>query len=119
MTKLTTRHEENLFDRVAQIIEAARGTIARSVNSAMVNAYWLVGREIVEVEQSRQRRAPRLEEQRPQVLAHHPVQHRLLRPARLPVPPQRRPRRALPVLVEVALPRPGAGRRPGASARRG
>lgn len=42
---------------MAQIIEAARGTVARSVNSAMVNAYWLVGQEIVEVEQSGRRRA--------------------------------------------------------------
>jgi predicted nuclease of restriction endonuclease-like (RecB) superfamily len=57
MTKLTIRDEEALFDRAAQIIEAARGHVARSVNSAMVNGYWLVGREIVEIEQRGQRRA--------------------------------------------------------------
>jgi predicted nuclease of restriction endonuclease-like (RecB) superfamily len=44
------RPEEQLFERVAGIIESARGHVARSVNSVMVNAYWLVGREIAEDE---------------------------------------------------------------------
>jgi len=57
MTKLADRREENLFKRVAEIIEAARGHVARTVNSAMVHAYWLIGREIVEVEQHGKRRA--------------------------------------------------------------
>jgi predicted nuclease of restriction endonuclease-like (RecB) superfamily len=57
MTKLANRREEELFKRVAEIIEAARGHIARSVNSAMVHAYWLIGREIVEVEQHGKERA--------------------------------------------------------------
>ena len=43
--------EDGLFARVVDIIEAARGHVARSVNTAMVQAYWLIGREIVEVEQ--------------------------------------------------------------------
>ena len=51
MTKLANRREEALFERVGEIIEAARGRVARTVNSAMVHAYWLIGREIVEVEQ--------------------------------------------------------------------
>jgi predicted nuclease of restriction endonuclease-like (RecB) superfamily len=46
-----------LFSRVVEIIEAARGQVARSVNSAMVHAYWRVGREIVEVEQQGESRA--------------------------------------------------------------
>jgi len=57
MAKLTDRRQEELFRRVAEIIEAARGHVARTVNSAMVHAYWLIGREIVEVEQQGRRRA--------------------------------------------------------------
>jgi predicted nuclease of restriction endonuclease-like (RecB) superfamily len=57
MTKLTDRREDALFKRVAEIIEAARGHVARTVNSAMVHAYWLIGREIVEVEQHGKERA--------------------------------------------------------------
>jgi len=43
--------------RVVDIIVAARGHVARSVNTAMVQAYWLIGREIVEVEQHGEKRA--------------------------------------------------------------
>ena len=43
--------------RVVDIIEAARGHVTRSVNTAMVQAYWLIGREIVEVEQRGEKRA--------------------------------------------------------------
>ncbi len=57
MTKLAERREDALFKRVAEIIEAARGHVARTVNSAMVHAYWLIGREIVEVEQDGKERA--------------------------------------------------------------
>jgi predicted nuclease of restriction endonuclease-like (RecB) superfamily len=46
-----------LFARTVQIIEAARGHVVRSVNTAMVQAYWLIGREIVEVEQHGEQRA--------------------------------------------------------------
>jgi predicted nuclease of restriction endonuclease-like (RecB) superfamily len=48
------KHPENtnnLFDRVAAILEQARSNVIRSVNSQMVIAYWLIGREIVEEEQ--------------------------------------------------------------------
>ena len=37
----------NLFDRVAAILEQARGNVVRAVNTNMVLAYWLIGREIV------------------------------------------------------------------------
>jgi hypothetical protein len=57
MPKIARVREENLYKRVVEIIEAARGHVARSVNSAMVHAYWLIGREIVEVEQQGKRRA--------------------------------------------------------------
>jgi len=52
-----TREHDDLYERVAEILEAARGQVARTVNTAMVHAYWLVGREIVEVEQRGQARA--------------------------------------------------------------
>jgi hypothetical protein len=42
-----TRTEAALSERVAEILEAARAGAARSVNVAMVRAYWLIGREIV------------------------------------------------------------------------
>ncbi|HOE64292.1 MAG TPA: PDDEXK nuclease domain-containing protein [Candidatus Sumerlaeota bacterium] len=37
-----------LFDRIVSILEQARGNVARAVNTNMVLAYWLIGREIVE-----------------------------------------------------------------------
>jgi hypothetical protein len=37
----------NLFDRVVQILEQARSNVVQSVNTNMVTAYWLIGREIV------------------------------------------------------------------------
>jgi predicted nuclease of restriction endonuclease-like (RecB) superfamily len=36
-----------LFDRVATILDEARSSVVRAVNSRMVLAYWLIGREIV------------------------------------------------------------------------
>ena len=38
----------SLMDRVISILEQARTNVARAVNSNMVIAYWLIGREIVE-----------------------------------------------------------------------
>lgn len=46
-----------LFGRVRVILDAARTGIARTVNTTQVLANWLVGREIVEEEQSGERRA--------------------------------------------------------------
>ncbi len=40
--------DTSLFDRVASILEQARGNVVRAVNTNMVLAYWLIGREIVE-----------------------------------------------------------------------
>jgi len=57
MTEPIQAREEGLFQRVTEIIEAARGHVARTVNSAMVHAYWLIGHEIVEVEQHGRERA--------------------------------------------------------------
>ena len=46
-----------LFERVASILEAARAETVRAVNSRMVFAYWLIGREIVEELQEGDERA--------------------------------------------------------------
>jgi predicted nuclease of restriction endonuclease-like (RecB) superfamily len=46
-----------LFDRVAQILEQARGNVVRAVNTNMVHAYWLIGREIVQELQGGEERA--------------------------------------------------------------
>ncbi len=51
------RTELKLFERIVQIVEDARAHVTRTVNTAMVHAYWLIGREIVEVEQGGERRA--------------------------------------------------------------
>jgi predicted nuclease of restriction endonuclease-like (RecB) superfamily len=48
---------DQLYGRIAQILEQARGQVARTVNTAMVHAYWHIGREIVEVEQAGSARA--------------------------------------------------------------
>jgi hypothetical protein len=37
-----------LFDRVASILDQTRKNVVRTVNTNMVLAYWLIGREIVE-----------------------------------------------------------------------
>ncbi|MFA5780125.1 MAG: PDDEXK nuclease domain-containing protein [Elusimicrobiota bacterium] len=49
--------KNNLFLRISQIIESARGIISRTVNSEMVTAYWLIGKEIVNEEQKGSARA--------------------------------------------------------------
>ena len=46
-----------VFGDVSKIIDAARESAARSVNAAMTAAYWLIGRRVVEFEQSGAERA--------------------------------------------------------------
>lgn len=48
---------DSLFQRVVSILEQARSNVARSVNTNMVIAYWLIGREIVEEIQEGKERA--------------------------------------------------------------
>ena len=48
---------DGLFQRVAAILDQARGNVARSVNTNMVLAYWLIGREIVQELQGGDERA--------------------------------------------------------------
>lgn len=54
---MMTRKPAPLYNRVREIIESAHSGAARSVNTAQVAAYWLIGREIVEEEQKGRRRA--------------------------------------------------------------
>jgi hypothetical protein len=46
-----------LLERVVAILEEARAQVVRSVNNAMVLAYWHVGRELVEFHQGGAERA--------------------------------------------------------------
>jgi predicted nuclease of restriction endonuclease-like (RecB) superfamily len=47
----------DLFGRVASILDQARAGVVRAVNSQMVQAYWLIGREIVQEIQGGKERA--------------------------------------------------------------
>jgi hypothetical protein len=49
--------EYNLLSDIKQVIEQARTQVKPTVNSAMVQAYWQIGRLIVEDEQQGQTRA--------------------------------------------------------------
>lgn len=55
-TDATAVYDATLTD-VADILDAARSAAARSVNSIITAAYWLVGRRIVEYEQGGAERA--------------------------------------------------------------
>ena len=48
---------QSVFGEVSGIIDAARRSAARSVNAVMTAAYWLIGRYVVEFEQSGEERA--------------------------------------------------------------
>ena len=47
-TPKQTAQDKSLLDRVVLILEQARTNVVRAVNSNMVTAYWLIGREIVQ-----------------------------------------------------------------------
>ncbi|MBQ9682356.1 MAG: DUF1016 family protein [Neisseriaceae bacterium] len=42
------QNENNFYNEIKQILETARGRVYRVVNFAMVEAYWLIGKRIVE-----------------------------------------------------------------------
>ncbi|MBT3369085.1 MAG: DUF1016 domain-containing protein [Nitrospina sp.] len=48
---------KKIFDRVVSILEQARANVVKAVNSHMVIAYWLIGREIVQEIQHGEERA--------------------------------------------------------------
>ncbi|MHB9026403.1 MAG: PDDEXK nuclease domain-containing protein [Armatimonadota bacterium] len=55
--KVPAATPDPLFDRIVAILEQARGNVVRAVNTNMVLAYWLIGREIVEDVQRGKERA--------------------------------------------------------------
>ena len=57
MTKKNTIKHNSIYNRIREIIESTRNKIVRTVNYEMVQAYWLIGREIVEEEQKGKERA--------------------------------------------------------------
>ena len=56
-TDIQQKNNDSLFSRVVTILENARSNVVRSVNSNMVLAYWLIGREIVQELQEGKERA--------------------------------------------------------------
>lgn len=56
-SELITVSGDGLMDRVVSILEQARANVVRAVNSNMVIAYWLIGREIVQELQQGEYRA--------------------------------------------------------------
>ena len=46
-----------MYERIRQILDSARSSAARSVNTTQVAANWLIGREIVEEEQRGKKRS--------------------------------------------------------------
>lgn len=46
--KISAVKPDALFDRIVSILEQVRGNVVRAVNTNMVLAYWLIGREIVQ-----------------------------------------------------------------------
>jgi predicted nuclease of restriction endonuclease-like (RecB) superfamily len=59
-TKAASHPEKEMtliYERIKEILELARASVARTVNTTQVTANWLIGREIVEEEQQGERRA--------------------------------------------------------------
>ena len=56
-TNVPTGHYDSILGDISNVIDTARRSAARSVNSIMTAAYWLVGRRIVESEQKGEKRA--------------------------------------------------------------
>jgi len=56
-TNVPTGHYGSILGDISNVIDTARRSASRSVNSIMTAAYWLVGRRIVESEQKGEKRA--------------------------------------------------------------
>jgi predicted nuclease of restriction endonuclease-like (RecB) superfamily len=52
-----TEDATTIYERIREILQSAKVTVSRSVNTTQVVANWLIGREIVEEEQRGKRRA--------------------------------------------------------------
>ena len=57
MTKLLSTSFDGFYERIREILEVARIKVYRTANIEMLQAYWNVGREIVEEEQKGRDRA--------------------------------------------------------------
>lgn len=57
-TQLTKSGIDSVYSRIKFIIEEARTNVVRTVNTEMVRAYWLIGHELIEVQQCGKERAP-------------------------------------------------------------
>lgn len=55
--KVPAAKPDAFFDRIVSILEQARGNVVRAVNTNMVLAYWLIGREIIQEMQGSAERA--------------------------------------------------------------
>lgn len=55
--EISTEQPDALFGRVVSILEQAQSNVVRAVNTNMVHAYWLIGREIVQELQGGEERA--------------------------------------------------------------
>lgn len=55
--QLILKNNGDLFARVVSILDKARSNVVRTVNSSMITAYWLIGREIVQELQGGKERA--------------------------------------------------------------
>ena len=49
--------KKSFYERIRRILESARSSVARTVNTTQVIANWMIGREIVEEVQKGKRRA--------------------------------------------------------------
>jgi predicted nuclease of restriction endonuclease-like (RecB) superfamily len=57
MKKKDIKNQSAIYERIRSIIEESRSRALYAVNTEMVRAYWLIGREIVEEEQKGKKRA--------------------------------------------------------------
>ena len=48
---------ENLYSQISQILKEARTKVATTVNTAMVQAYWHIGKQIVDAQGGEERAA--------------------------------------------------------------
>jgi len=55
--EISTRTYDNLFKRIAEILNQAKTKVVREINRTQVLAYWEIGREVVEFEQKGKARA--------------------------------------------------------------
>ena len=57
INKESNRSIDQLYHKLSSHIDTARKNIQRSIDTEMVKAYWLMGRDIVEEEQNGRTRA--------------------------------------------------------------